>query len=95
MMGALSSFMAMAIGGREMAAAKLGIFEILLFRSLVSLVWNELDQPRRAELVQRIERLAAGLDGTKRLGVETIYLQLAPAVGLPIAARVMGWPGMP
>ena len=54
-------------------------------RSLVSLVWNELDQPRRAELVQRIERLAAGLDGTKRLGVETIYLQLAPAVGLPIA----------
>ena len=38
MMGALSSFMAMAIGGREMVAAKLGIFEILLFRSLVGLV---------------------------------------------------------
>jgi len=38
MMGALASFMAMAIGGREMAAARLGTFEILLFRSLVGLV---------------------------------------------------------
>jgi drug/metabolite transporter (DMT)-like permease len=38
MMGALASFMAMAIGGRELAAARMGTFEILLFRSLVGLV---------------------------------------------------------
>jgi drug/metabolite transporter (DMT)-like permease len=38
MMGALVSFMAMAIGGREMAAARMSTFEILLFRSLVGLV---------------------------------------------------------
>lgn len=38
MMGALASFTAMAIGGREMAAAEIGTFEILLFRSLVGLL---------------------------------------------------------
>jgi drug/metabolite transporter (DMT)-like permease len=38
MMGALVSFLAMAIGGRELAAARIGTFEILLFRSLVGLV---------------------------------------------------------
>src|SRR3989304_10126715 len=38
MMGALASFMAMAIGGREMAARRMTSFEILLFRSLVGLV---------------------------------------------------------
>src|SRR3990170_1782747 len=38
MMGALASFVAMAIGGRELAAAQMSTFEILLFRSLVGLV---------------------------------------------------------
>ena len=38
MMGALASFTAMALGGREMAAGGIGTFEILLFRSLVGLV---------------------------------------------------------
>lgn len=38
MMGALASFVAMAIGGRELAAARMSTFEILLFRSLVGLV---------------------------------------------------------
>lgn len=38
MMGALASFVAMAIGGRELAAARISTFEILLFRSLVGLV---------------------------------------------------------
>ncbi len=36
MLGALSSFMAMAIGGRELSA-EIGTFEILFFRSLVGL----------------------------------------------------------
>ena len=38
MMGSLTSFVAMAIGGRELAAARMTTFEILLFRSLVGLV---------------------------------------------------------
>lgn len=38
MMGALASFIAMAIGGRELAAARMSTFEILFFRSLVGLV---------------------------------------------------------
>ena len=38
MMGALVSFIAMAIGGRELAAARMSTFEILLFRSLIGLV---------------------------------------------------------
>jgi len=37
MMGTLASFMAMAIGGREMATARMSTFEILFFRSLVGL----------------------------------------------------------
>lgn len=37
MMGALASFMLMAIGGRELAA-ELGTFQILFFRSLIGLV---------------------------------------------------------
>jgi drug/metabolite transporter (DMT)-like permease len=38
MMGTLASFMAMAIAGREMAAAHMSTFEILFFRSLVGMV---------------------------------------------------------
>ena len=38
MTGALASFVAMAVGGRELAAARMSTFEILLFRSLVGLV---------------------------------------------------------
>ena len=38
MMGALTSFMAMALGGRELSAAGMGTFGILLFRSLVGLL---------------------------------------------------------
>lgn len=38
MMGALASFMAMAIGGRQLSAAGLNTFHILLYRSLVGLV---------------------------------------------------------
>ena len=38
MMGALTSFMAMALGGRELSAAGVGTFQILLFRSLVGLL---------------------------------------------------------
>jgi len=38
MMGALASFMAMALGGREMSGAGMGTFQILLIRSLVGLV---------------------------------------------------------
>jgi drug/metabolite transporter (DMT)-like permease len=37
MLGALASFLAMAIGGRELAASGMGTFQILLFRSLVGL----------------------------------------------------------
>ena len=37
MMGTLASFAAMAIGGRELAAARMSTFEILFFRSLVGL----------------------------------------------------------
>ena len=37
MLGALSSFTAMALGGREMSGAGMSTFEILLFRSLVGL----------------------------------------------------------
>jgi len=38
MMGALASFVGMAIAGRELTAAGIGIFEILLLRSLMGLV---------------------------------------------------------
>ena len=38
MMGSLTSFAAMAIAGRELAAARMSTFEILFFRSLVGLV---------------------------------------------------------
>ena len=38
MMGALASFMAMALGGREMSGAGMSTFQILLVRSLVGLI---------------------------------------------------------
>jgi len=38
MMGAIASFMAMALGGREMSGAGMSTFQILLIRSLVGLI---------------------------------------------------------
>ncbi len=61
MVGALSSFLAMALGGRELSDAGLSTFQILFFRSAVGLVVVTLLVARTGRQVLRTQRPALHL----------------------------------
>jgi drug/metabolite transporter (DMT)-like permease len=69
MVGALFSFLAMALAGRELSAGGLGTFQILLFRSVVGLVVVGL-LAARASVVDATG--AAPVWRTQRLGLHTL-----------------------